>query len=168
MSDVKKKQLADDNQEDEDKDEDDEDEDDNDGDNDLKGVKQSDIMNQIVQFVINIRTVAKQYIGKTKAERITLFSEGLNERIGKIREYLVQRTALYKGLFYNTKSICVKTTTFSGTYLQIRDQKETILKSLLTKFNLLIGRLESDGMEYSCVQKLKLDLSKYLEEEKFF
>ncbi len=58
--------------------------------------------------MINIRTVAKQYIIKTKEERLVLFSEGLNERIGKIREYMVIRLAWYKTTFFSTKSICVK------------------------------------------------------------
>jgi hypothetical protein len=97
-----------------------------------------------------------------------MFSEGLNERVSKIREYLVARQTWYKTIMFSTKSICIKTTQYSGTYLQIRDQKEEILKNLLGKFALLIGKLESDGMEYASILKLKLDLGKYLESEKFF
>lgn len=61
--------------------------------------------------------MAKQYIIKTKEERLVLFSEGLNERIGKIREYLVIRLAWYKTTFFSTKSVCVKGASYSGTYL---------------------------------------------------
>lgn len=66
LNEVKKKQDSDDNNEDTDKDEEDEEEDDEDGDNDLKGVKQSDIQNQMSQYLVNVRNVIKTYVVKTK------------------------------------------------------------------------------------------------------
>lgn len=168
---VQKTENTDNNEEDgdDDKNEDnDDDDDDTDGDNDIRAMKESDVQNQISQFLINIRTTIKVYITKTVDERLTMFSESLNERVQKIKEYLVIRLKWYKSILTSTKTICTKITASQGTFIQIRDQRESQLKELLVRLNLLLSKMESDGYEFKELATLKIDLTNYLNKEKFF
>lgn len=168
---VQKTENTDNNEEDgdDDKNEDnDDDDDDTDGDNDIRAMKESDVQNQISQFLINIRTTIKVYITKTVDERLTMFSESLNERVQKIKEYLVIRLKWYKSILTSTKTICTKITASQGTFIQIRDQRESQLKELLVRLNLLLSKMESDGYEFKDLATLKIDLTNYLNKEKFF
>lgn len=117
---VQKTENTENNEEDGDgdKDEDnDDDDDDTDGDNDIRAMKESDVQNQISQFLINFRTTIKVYITKTIDERLIMFSESLNERVQKIKEYLVVRLKWYKSILTSTKTICTKITVSQGTFI---------------------------------------------------